>query len=1406
MKKLIFIVFFVSLTILLLADEQPRGLTSKEILPEQSSVTGRAQYYFPEFIKKEPVTKDSDIRLRQWTLVDSINFDTYVHAGKYFGVGLNCIDYTLEIVSDHGTLITASQQALEIAPAWMRTDLANVLSELSEANQQTWAGVINDAEHPYIDEIAYSIAHSSPVYLSSEFAYPQLFIENAWLIYEHDIDLSYVEIMDYGTPYTDENYYSTTKYWKVNEAGEMVQVEVPRDIYYMYLVHPKNTDEIPAYIDPDIMESNSTHQNNIVGPTEGEFWRDYLYNYNDEGYPKLKYYLQNCDKVWNSQNLSIDTAMGALTTWLGQSLTFTSDAERPHQPVRIYKKHIGRCGEHADMRSAIARLALIPCTSILTVSGDHTWNEFWDERWVHWDGGTVDYPLLYENGWGTTYGSVFEIRSDGVITPVTDIYSEGSATITIYVLDANDDPVDGARIVLGVMYNGTLKGDNVGYTDNEGKYVFIVGEGRDYYAQMTSPIGDVVGYQFLVENALDGGEYVFALFASGEMPVTDFTEIDVPDDEVDDYKLVVEYSVNNQIIHGNIVFDDIDYTDFYDRIDEQGEVNFFMTDLLNFFSYADGFPFEAFNPGLSVIEGYCEFNVSEPLLSYWYAFFDNKIKLNNPQRLVGSFSLYDYNNIGGMGIISGTVIDAVNSQPVEDAIVTAGIYETITNIDGEYSLEVYPNNYIISCTKEGFLPESFTNIDVENGEEVNVDFTLTEISYAPSNVVAWEDVSGNAIVTWDTPEAFRDYLLSSLNQGNQNIEIGNRELTGYNIYIGLVGTELDVDQWSQIGFNVTGNEFLDVIWPFLPQGIYKYAVRAVYSNDNLSSAVFSNEMYRDMFTTVNVYITTNCGDEPTGALVTLSNQESSNSQYVYSVYSSETGEVFFEQVWKGVYTLTVDLNSFDLYIEENIEINENIALNVELQESITAVTNLSVLNYLFTWENVSANREFQYYNIFLDDMGTPFSTTTEDYYDFWGISSEAHIAGISAVYSSGESGITQLEFEDGSSIITSLAAYYPLEGNADDMSGNNYNGNIIGDVSFIEDVINGQSAWFDGIDDYIDIPGIFPDSLNDFTVLWWNYPLSHTNWNQQMRTPDGWGGFVFHTTNEGAVYVGTDVATRLTPGNIGENTILIDEWQMLTFTFDNGIGSFYKNGYKIASRNNMGFPTAWNGFYIGNSNSNTIDGFVDEVRLWERAVGTAEIEYLYIEFVPFWGIISGTVIDAAKEVPVEGALIKAGMFETVTNAEGYYEMDAAATMYDVICTVEGYDPEIALDIIVTDGETVTVDFIYPFTGSNDQELIPSGTFLFNNYPNPFNPSGAGRSPTTTISFSIPEDSKVVISIYNIKGQLVRTLVDENYERGLHNAIWNGKDTSGKSVSNGIYFYNLKVNDKSKAFKKMLLLK
>jgi tetratricopeptide (TPR) repeat protein len=93
----------------------------------------------------------------------------------------------------------------------------------------------------------------------------------------------------------------------------------------------------------------------------------------------------------------------------------------------------------------------------------------------------------------------------------------------------------------------------------------------------------------------------------------------------------------------------------------------------------------------------------------------------------------------------------------------------------------------------------------------------------------------------------------------------------------------------------------------------------------------------------------------------------------------------------------------------------------------------------------------------------------------------------------------------------------------------------------------------------------------------------------------------------------------------------------------------------------------------------------------------------------------------------------------------------------------------------------------------------SKSILHRNYPNPFNPS-------TTISFSIPEQSKIQIMIYNIKGQKVKTVTNESFDKGIHSVVWNGVDDSGRNVSSGVYFYNLSVNGKSKAIKKCLLLK
>ncbi|MDP8201509.1 MAG: T9SS type A sorting domain-containing protein [Candidatus Tenebribacter burtonii] len=101
------------------------------------------------------------------------------------------------------------------------------------------------------------------------------------------------------------------------------------------------------------------------------------------------------------------------------------------------------------------------------------------------------------------------------------------------------------------------------------------------------------------------------------------------------------------------------------------------------------------------------------------------------------------------------------------------------------------------------------------------------------------------------------------------------------------------------------------------------------------------------------------------------------------------------------------------------------------------------------------------------------------------------------------------------------------------------------------------------------------------------------------------------------------------------------------------------------------------------------------------------------------------------------------------------------------------------------------------TGTN--KILNSSDFSTTNYPNPFN-------PTTTIEFSIQNFSVVELSIFNIKGQIIKTLINESLNIGDYSVTWNGVDEYGNSVSSGIYLYKLNVNDKTEAVKKCLLLK
>lgn len=162
---------------------------------------------------------------------------------------------------------------------------------------------------------------------------------------------------------------------------------------------------------------------------------------------------------------------------------------------------------------------------------------------------------------------------------------------------------------------------------------------------------------------------------------------------------------------------------------------------------------------------------------------------------------------------------------------------------------------------------------------------------------------------------------------------------------------------------------------------------------------------------------------------------------------------------------------------------------------------------------------------------------------------------------------------------------------------------------------------------------------------------------------------------------------------------------------------------------------------------------------------------------------------------------------TVTNYNVYRKINNSHSQ--LISTTEG---ENYLDNLTQDGEYFYyVEAVYPegighpsiqytfdtAVALEDDIINKPITALYGNYPNPFN-------PTTTISYSLATEDKVTIEIFNIKGQLVKTLINEIQSIGSYSIKWNGKDNEGKDCASGLYMYRFQTKGINTVKKAMLL--
>ena len=158
-------------------------------------------------------------------------------------------------------------------------------------------------------------------------------------------------------------------------------------------------------------------------------------------------------------------------------------------------------------------------------------------------------------------------------------------------------------------------------------------------------------------------------------------------------------------------------------------------------------------------------------------------------------------------------------------------------------------------------------------------------------------------------------------------------------------------------------------------------------------------------------------------------------------------------------------------------------------------------------------------------------------------------------------------------------------------------------------------------------------------------------------------------------------------------------------------------------------------------------------------------------------------------------------------ADGYDVRLSAATIElvfpdgSVLTTPLNFDGK-SLDMLsATEGMArELLDEAYRQLGVKKSGALPKTYSLSQNSPNPFNPA-------TTISYCVPEGKPVHVSvrIYDLRGRLLRTLVDDVKEAGSYSIFWDGRDEKGRRLPSGIYFYRMRTGDFTQT-RKMVILK
>ncbi len=332
---------------------------------------------------------------------------------------------------------------------------------------------------------------------------------------------------------------------------------------------------------------------------------------------------------------------------------------------------------------------------------------------------------------------------------------------------------------------------------------------------------------------------------------------------------------------------------------------------------------------------------------------------------------------------------------------------------------------------------------------------------------------------------------------------------------------------------------------------------------------------------------------------------------------------------------------------------------------------------------------------------------------------------------------------------------------------------------------------------------VVPLHITSFFDSGWSVMVA--NWDTAYPVPDG---YILQTTNSFNISPGDTTVLNFVSGKVISDSIFVDPEDPLpnpdsvhVLVWNNHGGNFNgtvdANGvYSVVCDTGSQNLSVWCNGYASMPMNRTIHVTGDT---------TGGLSFLLNKYhARIYGTLQNVVLPLAPNTMV---MFNAGIFTwgvSVDQNTGAYTFDA----FDGDWTISPptlpnrTTPNVAH---VTIGEAPDslhqVNFAYSLVsdvGDPSDDPLPKSFALGQNYPNPFN-------PTTVIQFALPHRSNVRLTVFNLLGQEITTLVNSELSAGNHTAVWNGRDLAGHEVSSGIYFYRLGA-DTFCDTKKMVFLK